>query len=378
MHGPMTCQIMPCVGRKGIRITNQHTILESICISYYSSASRQRHQRLPLSPISCTSGSQGRVHNVPSKLEEAAGTVTSLFPLWVCLAGAVALLKPALFDFFSLSYVTPALGLTMLGMGLTLRLEDFMQVVKKMPALLFLGLALQFSVMPLLGYSLSRFAGLAPGLACGICVLSACPGGTASNIVAFIARGEMPLSILMTTASTLAAIVMTPLLVSLLAGAYVPVDPMSLLVSCLQVVLLPVALGALLNQAQPQASARVAKFTPALATLLIALIVGKTLGHNSQAALSAGLPLLTAVAALHVSGFIIGYAVSKMLGLSNKLARTNSIEVGMQNATLGACLAVSHFADPLVSVPCAVSSCAQSVIASLIAAYWRATTNENE
>ena len=232
--------------------------------------------------------------------------------------------------------------------------------------------------MPLLGYTISRFAGLDPALAIGICILSACPGGTASNIVAYIARGEMPLSILMTTASTLAAIVMTPLLISLLAGSFVPVDPLALLLSCLQVVLLPVALGCLINKAQPQMAGRLARFTPAMATLLIALIVGKTLGHNSQAALAAGLPLLAAVSTLHISGFVIGFVVSKALGLSNKLARTNSVEVGMQNATLGAVLAVAHFADPLVSVPCAVSSCAQSIIASLIAAYWRATTPENE
>lgn len=182
----------------------------------------------------------------------------------------------------------------------------------------------------------------------------------------------------MTAASTLAAIVMTPLLVSFLAGSFVPVDPLALLLSCLQVVLLPVALGVLLNKAQPLIAGKVAKVTPALATLLIALIVGKTLGHNSKAAIEAGLPLLLAVSTLHIAGFVTGYLVSKGLGLSNKLARTNSIEVGMQNATLGAVLAVTHFADPLVSVPCAVSSCTQSIIASMIAAYWRATTPEGE
>jgi BASS family bile acid:Na+ symporter len=188
----------------------------------------------------------------------------------------------------------------------------------------------------------------------------------------------MGLSILMTTASTLAAIVMTPLLTTWLAGTLVPVDPRALFTSTLQVVLAPVVLGAFLNQSFPSTVSRVARFSPAVATLLISLIVGSTLAHNADSALRCGGQLFATVAALHGAGFVIGYSVSKALGLSNKIARTNSIEVGMQNATLGAVLAALHFSDPLVAAPCAVSSCTQSVMGSLIAAYWRAPTPEDE
>lgn len=181
----------------------------------------------------------------------------------------------------------------------------------------------------------------------------------------------MALSVLMTTASTIGAIFATPLLTAALVGALVPVNAYSLFISTVQVVLLPVAGGALINSRFPQAVARVKSVMPAAATLLIAFIVGTTLAMSAATVRSSGPRVIAVVAALHAAGFAIGYLASRSLGLSEKVARTNSIEVGMQNATLGAVLASLHFADPLVAVPCAVSSCTQSVMGSLLAAAWR-------
>ncbi|KAG2428650.1 hypothetical protein HXX76_011355 [Chlamydomonas incerta] len=306
------------------------------------------------------------------------GKITSLFPLWVVMAAALALGRPEAFTWLPTPFITWGLALTMLGMGLTMRLADFADVFRRMPALLLLGMGLQYTVMPALGWLFSRYAGLPAPLAVGIAVLSACPGGTASNIVAFLARGEMALSILMTAASTLAAVVATPAITAALAGTLVPVDAKGLFMSTMQVVLLPVMAGCVANQAFPAVVARVARFTPAVATLLVAGIVGSTLAASAGAVRASGPALLGAVAGLHASGFLLGFVISKALGLSGKVCRTMSIEVGMQNSTLGAVLAALHFADPLTAAPCAVSACTHSVMGSALAAYWRRTTKDEE
>ncbi|KAG2449723.1 hypothetical protein HYH02_005250 [Chlamydomonas schloesseri] len=306
------------------------------------------------------------------------GTITSLFPLWVVLAAALALARPEAFTWLPTPFITWGLALTMLGMGLTMRLADFADVFRRMPGLLLLGMGLQYTVMPGLGWLFSRYAGLPAPLAVGIAVLSACPGGTASNIVAFLARGEMALSILMTAASTLAAVVATPAITAALAGTLVPVDAKGLFMSTMQVVLLPVMAGCVANQQFPAVVARVARFTPAVATLLVAAIVGSTLAASAGAVRASGPALLGAVAGLHASGFLLGFVISKALGLSGKVCRTMSIEVGMQNSTLGAVLAALHFADPLTAAPCAVSACTHSVMGSALAAYWRRTTRDEE
>lgn len=310
-------------------------------------------------------------HGWEAALVAASQWTTQLFPVWVVLAAGLALLHPPLFTWLPTSAITSGLALTMLGMGLTMKVADFTAVFQRMPGLLLLGMVLQYSVMPALGFVFSRFAGLEPPLAVGIALLSACPGGTASNIVAFIARGEMGLSILMTTSSTLAATFMTPFITKALAGALVPVNALALFSSTCQVVLAPVVLGTALARTFPVTVARVARVTPCIATLLVAVIVASTLAHSAQAARASGVKLVAAVAALHASGFAVGYWVSRALSLSECICRTNSIEVGMQNSTLGAVLAALHFTDPLVAAPCAVSACTHSIMGSLLAAWWR-------
>uniref|UniRef100_A0A7S3QN71 Bile acid:sodium symporter n=1 Tax=Dunaliella tertiolecta TaxID=3047 RepID=A0A7S3QN71_DUNTE len=307
-------------------------------------------------------------------LAEASQKITNLFPVWVVVGAIAALVQPSLFNWIPTPWITWLLAATMLGMGLTMKLADFSRVFTASPWLLLFGLGLQYTVMPCLGFAISRYAGLDAAAAIGITLLSSCPGGTASNIVAFIAKGEMGLSIMMTTASTFTAIFATPLLTQFLAGALVPVNAKALFMSTLQVVLAPVLLGVVLNGRYPGTISRIAKVTPAAASLLVALIVATTLAHSAEAARQSGAKLLAAVVGLHSCGFAIGYAASRMLGLSEKISRTNSIEVGMQNSTLGAVLASLHFSDPLVAVPCAISACCHSVIGSLLAAWWRDRT----
>eukprot|EP00887_Chlorella_sp_A99_P003307 scaffold9.g3307.t1 len=213
--------------------------------------------------------------------------------------------------------------------------------------------------MPLLALGLSRAAGLPLGYAVGLCVLGSCPGGTASNVVAALARGDLALSVTVTLASTLAAVAATPLLTQAVLGA---------------VVLLPVLAGAAINTAAPRMVRRLAPLSSLAAVALVCLVLGSVMGANRQAVLEAGPRLLAAVTALHAGGFALGYALSRLMGLPEVTARTNSIEVGMQNSALGAVLAAVHFpAHPLAAVPCAISACVQSLLGSLLAAAWRAS-----
>lgn len=272
-----------------------------------------------------------------------------------------------------------ALGAIMLAMGLTLTFADY-RALAAMPRALVAGLALQFTVMPLAGFAIARSLALEPGLAVGLILVACCPGGTASNIVAFLARGNVALSVAMTMASTLAAVVLTPLLTGWLAGAYVEIDRLNLLANMVSIVLLPVVLGTLLNTLFPRAAGRVNAVLPLVAIVLVILIVGGIVGGaKAEIAAHAGV-LLAATFLLHVTGFALGYGLARVLGLAEVEARTISIEVGMQNSGLGSGLAktpafAAQFADvaqaALAPVPAAISAVWHVVIGSLLAGWWR-------
>ena len=295
--------------------------------------------------------------------------LTNLFPVWVLVGGALALVHPPGFTWFT-PYIVPGLAVIMLGMGLTLTLDDFRQVVS-MPRAVAVGFAAQFTLMPLLGWSVARWMNLPIPLAVGLILVSCCPGGTASNIVAYLARAHVALSVVMTLCSTFGAILLTPLLTKGLAGSLVPVDAWRLFLDTVRVVLLPVLAGVLLNRSAPGLVRRVLPVAPLLSVLVVAMICASIIGQSSQAILESGGRLLVAVLLLHVGGFAAGYALARVLGYDVQVSRTVSIEVGMQNSGLGVVLARGNFADPLTAVPCAISSVFHSVIGSLLAGLWR-------
>jgi BASS family bile acid:Na+ symporter len=280
------------------------------------------------------------------------------------------LFEPDLFTWFSGRWIFWGLAVIMLGMGLTLTADDF-RGVARMPKAVALGFAAQFTIMPLLGWSIGRAFDLATPFAVGLVLVSCCPGGTASNVVAYLARANVCLSVVMTMCSTLAAAVMTPGLTRALAGTRVPVDVLGLFLSTCQVILLPVVLGALINRFAPRAVEKVKHGLPLVSVLVIALICASIIGANAGAVKDSALRLLGAVFALHVGGFGIGYAVARLFRQNVITARTVSIEVGMQNSGLGTVLAQRHFADPLTAVPCAISAVFHSVIGSVLAGWWR-------
>jgi BASS family bile acid:Na+ symporter len=295
--------------------------------------------------------------------------LTNLFPVWVLLAGILALVHPPLFTWFSGPYIVWGLAIIMLGMGVTLSLGDFIAVLK-MPRAVAVGFVGQYTVMPFLGWGIAHALKLPDQFAVGLILVACCPGGTASNVVTYLAKGNVALSVLMTMCSTFAAIVMTPLLTKWLAGTIVPVDAWGLLLSTVQVVLLPLIIGIALHHFAPKVVDFVLPIAPLVSVMMIALICASIIGQSANAIMESGGRLLGAVFLLHAGGFGLGYVFAKLFGYEKNVCRTISIEVGTQNSGLGAVLARKHFSI-LAAAPCAISSVFHSVIGSLLAAIWR-------
>jgi len=296
--------------------------------------------------------------------------LANLFPVWVLLACGLALLRPGLFLWFSGPWIVWGLGVVMLAMGITLGVDDFRRVVK-MPAAVATGFFAQFLLMPFWGWAIVRFMDLPPAAAAGLILVACCPGGTASNIVTYLARANVALSVVMTLCSTAAAVVLTPLLTAWLAGAYVPVDPAGLFLSMLQIVLAPVLLGVGINHFFPKAAGLVSPVSPLVSALVVALICAGIVAVRADEIKSSGASLAAAVFLLHAFAFASGYLFAKIFGYDATIARTVSIETGMQNSGLASVLARQHFADPMAAVPGAMSAVMHSVLGSTLAALWR-------
>ncbi len=298
--------------------------------------------------------------------------LTNAFPLWVLAAAVLALVRPELLTWFSGPLIPLGLGVIMLSMGMTLGFDDFRRISRER-RLVLPGIALQYTLMPGLGWALGVAFDLPAPLAAGLILVSCCPGGTASNVIAFLARADVALSVTMTAGSTLLAVVMTPTLTAALAGQRVDVPTADLLLDTVQVVIVPVVAGALLKWRFPEASRRILPVAPLVAVIAITLIVGSVLGAGRQQVIDAGGRLVLAVICLHAGGFVLGYLAGRLLLRRELAARTVAIEVGMQNSGLGVVLAQQNFANPLVALPCALSALFHSLVGSVAAAIWRAT-----
>lgn len=320
-------------------------------------------------------------------MRQLIAKLTNLFALWTVLGTAWAWFVPDHFMWvvdgtfrpFGQSLVSVLLGLIMLGMGLTLAPGDFRRVLR-LPRAVASGVVLQFTIMPLAGIACATLFGLENGLAVGIILVACCPGGTASNVVAYLARANLALSVTMTLCSTLVAVVLTPLLTGWLAGVFVEIDRWALFRDMIAVVLVPVVAGVALNRIFPVVTARIAVISPIASVIGVVLIVGAIIARSKSLIIEHAGVLLLALLALHATGFALGFILSRWLGLGVAEQRTCSIEVGMQNSGLGSALAstpafAAQFASPLQAalapVPAAVSAVYHVVIGSLLAALWR-------
>ena len=291
----------------------------------------------------------------------------------VLLCAVVALLLPELFSHVKPTVINPLLGVIMFGMGMTLRVEDF-RIVFSRPKDVIVGCMAQFTVMPFLAWLLARAFSLDEALTVGVVLVGCCPGGTASNVITYLAKGDLALSVGMTGVSTLLAPVMTPLLVWLLADKTVDVDVAGMLLSILWVVILPIVLGLTVKRLWPRLTDRCAAYLPALSSITICLIVMIIIAANASKLLSGGLVIVGVVMLHNLCGLGLGYTVGRLLGMSTAKRRAVAIEVGMQNSGLASSLATLHFAAyPMATIPGAIFSVWHNLSGAAIARLFNKT-----
>ena len=263
------------------------------------------------------------------------------------------------------------LGVVMFGMGLTLNLQDF-KIVFSRPKDVIIGCLAQFTVMPLLAWGLSRLFSLDEALALGVILVGCCPGGTASNVITYLAKGDLALSVGMTGVSTLLAPFLTPLLTWALAGKSVNVDVVGMLLSILWVVILPIAIGLIVKWIWPKFTEKATDYLPAFSSIAIALIVAIIISANADKLLAGGLLIIVVVMLHNICGLGLGYLIGDLLGLSVSKKRAISIEVGMQNSGLASSLATIHFAVyPLATIPGAIFSVWHNLSGAAVAYLYR-------
>lgn len=304
-------------------------------------------------------------------MNRVCASLTNLFALWVVVGTAWAVWQPGHFVWFR-PWIPLALGVVMLGMGLTLRWQDFREVLRQ-PRSVFIGVAAQFIIMPTLAYLYARGFGLEAGFALGLILVGCCPGGTASNVIAYLSGAHVPLSVLMTMTSTLFSVVLTPVLTFWLGGKAVGGDLFKMIGDMILIVLLPVLGGMLINARFPTLVERGGRaVAPLISVLAVTLIVACIVALNLEKLQTHWKSLLLVVFLFDLTGFGLGYLAARLLGQSERFCRTVAIEVGMQNSGLAVALAQRHFAaQAAVSVPGAIAAVYHCLLGSLIATIWR-------
>lgn len=295
----------------------------------------------------------------------------------VLLLAVAAFCFPSLTNHFEAAWITPLLGIIMFGMGLTLEADDF-KVVFSHPKDIFIGCLAQLTIMPGIAWSLTRLFNLPPELAIGVILVGCCPGGTASNLITYLAKGDVALSVGMTGCSTLLAPFLTPFLVLLLAGKSVYVEAAKMLLSILEVVIVPIIAGFLVKRFFPNFTKQTVSYLPAFSSLSIATIVFIIIGKNSDKLHNCGMLIIAVVALHNLLGLLLGFYLGKLLGLKSKKCTAISIEVGMQNSGLASSLANLHFSTyPLAVIPGAIFSVWHNLSGALVAKIYSAMNEKD-
>jgi BASS family bile acid:Na+ symporter len=293
--------------------------------------------------------------------------LTQLFPFWAIIISLLAWQYPELFRSYE-TWIVPLLSVVMFGMGLTLHLSDFSYVLQ-MPRLIFAGIALQYTIMPLTAVVLSDLMELDPVLTAGMILVGTCPGGTASNVICYLARGNVALSITLTAVSTFLAVILTPALTAELVSKTIDVPVPDMLLSILYMVIIPVSAGVLLNHVAGKILKPVRLVFPLLSVIAIVFIIAIIVSLNAQQVHQIGATVLIAVMLHNSAGLFLGYFTSRLLGYSPTECRTLAIEVGMQNSGLAVALAIKYF-TATAALPGAIFSIWHNLSGSILAGFW--------
>jgi BASS family bile acid:Na+ symporter len=326
-----------------------------------SSAARSRTSALFFTTLAVCSRAVKAVHGLG-------------FTACVLAVGGAALAYPQIFvtwgSFELKQLISPLVQLILFGMGMTLTLQDFGRAVT-MPRAIILGFALQFSVMPLSGLLFAWLFGLTGPVATGLILIGSVPGGTASNVIAMLARANVPLSVTMTACSTLLSPVMTPLAMKVLAGTYVPIDGWAMMQSILIMIIAPLAVGITVHHYLPALAKRLSQWLPTVAMAGICMVIGITVAASRDDLLNVGITLLAASACHNATGYILGFWLARSAGLNQTDSRTVALEVGMQNGGMATGLAFGVLNSPVAALASAVFGPWSAITSSVLASWWR-------
>ncbi|EXR33499.1 MULTISPECIES: bile acid:sodium symporter family protein [Acinetobacter] len=295
--------------------------------------------------------------------------VQKTFALWVIIFAALALWQPEFFVWLK-AYIPWILGIIMLGMGMTMTVDDFKGVLQSPKAVL-IGVVAQFVVMPGLAFVLCKLFNLPPEIAVGVILVGCCPGGTASNVITYMAKGNVALSVACTSVSTLLAPVLTPAIFYLLASQWLKIDAASMFISILQVVLLPIVIGLILRTWLKRQVESYIQVMPLVSVIAIVAIVAAIIGGSKAAIFQSGLLILAVVVLHNGLGYLLGFTAARFFKLPYADSKAIAVEVGMQNSGLGVALAAVHFAaSPITAVPSAIFSLWHNISGPALATYW--------
>ncbi|MDQ9021143.1 bile acid:sodium symporter family protein [Acinetobacter sichuanensis] len=301
--------------------------------------------------------------------------VQKTFALWVVVFALIALCFPAAFVWLK-AYIPWVLGIIMLGMGMTMTVDDFKGVLQNPKAVL-IGVVAQFVIMPSLAYMLCKLLQLPTEIAVGVILVGCCPGGTASNVIAYMAKANTALSVACTSISTFLAPILTPTIFYLLASQWIPIDAGSMFIDILKVVIFPIILGVTLRTFFKQKTEQYIQIMPLVSVIAIVVIVAAIIAASKASILQSGLLILVVVILHNSLGFLLGYWASRLLKLPYPDAKAVSIEVGMQNSGLGVTLAAIHFAaSPITAVPSAIFSLWHNISGPALATYWASKSDK--
>lgn len=309
------------------------------------------------------------------KLSNAFGK----YMAWIVLAvAALSLFVPKTTLWIDTSWINYLLMVVMFGMGLTIKPEDF-AVVFLRPRDVIVGCIAQFTIMPLLAFGLSHLFGLDAALMAGVVLVGTCPGGTASNVITYFSKGDVPLSVGMTSISTLLAPVLTPMITYLLLRTTVSVDVMAMFLSIVKVILVPIILGFIINKLFSDFTQKAVKALPLVSTIAICLIVGAVVSHNAEKIFESGFLVLIVVILHNCLGYLCGFGIGKLFKMSPEKTKAVSIEVGMQNSGLATSLASTSFPNlAMATVPGAVFSVWHNISGAILAGIYRNWNSEDQ
>ena len=308
-----------------------------------------------------------------TKISEGFGRFMALIVLAVA---ALALFVPKSCLWIDTSWVNYLLMVIMFGMGLTMKPKDFALVFKR-PKDVLIGCAAQFIIMPALAFGLCKLFDLDPALAAGVVLVGTCPGGTASNVITYFAKGDVALSVSMTSVNTLLAPIFTPAITYLLLQTTVKVDVWSMVISILQVIILPIALGFIINHFFGKITEKIVVILPMISTIAICMIVASVVSHNAEKIYTSGALILIVVILHNLLGYACGFGLGKALRLTPQKTKALSVEIGMQNSGLATSLANSAFSNlAMATVPGAIFSVWHNISGAILAAIYRRWKNK--